>query len=51
MTLSQKLKIKDKNDKSKSKNLAFPFSVVARLAKSAEAISWWGQGIAALRSQ
>jgi hypothetical protein len=29
MTLSQKSKIKNKNDKSKSKNLAFPFSVVA----------------------
>jgi len=28
--LSQKSKIKNKNDKSKCKNLAFPFSVVAR---------------------
>ena len=30
MMLSQKSKIKNKNDKSKCKNLAFPFSVVAR---------------------
>jgi len=28
--LSQKSKIKNQNDKSKRKNLAFPFSVIAR---------------------
>jgi len=38
MTLSQKSKIKNQNDKSKSKNLAFPFSAVARHDSAEEKI-------------
>jgi hypothetical protein len=36
--LSQKSKIKNQNDKSKSKNLAFPFSIVARHDSAEEKI-------------